>query len=144
MLDKVIDSLSIRNFKKIITYTTLIESKILAIAYPNLSFEDYCNLVNSTKFKKRAFEDINYCACCEEININNLQAIHLDFTKELDNPMNSIILCKENARLYYDGKFEFSKTGKIIIYNKTYDLDKRMHMNKKLAIDKNKFLVENE
>lgn len=144
MLDKIIDSLSVRNFKKLISYSTLIEDKILSIDYPNLSFEEYCNLVNSTKFKKRAFEDMNYCACCEEINIDNLQAIHLDFIKELDNPLNSIVLCKEHAKLYYEGKFRFSKTGKIIIYDESYDLDKRMHLNKKLTISKNKYLIECE
>ena len=142
MLDKIVDSLSVRNFKKVILYSSLIEKEILKINHDNLSFDDYCEIVNKTKFKKRAFEDINYCACCEEINLNNLQAIHLDFSKGLDDPENSIVLCKSHARLYYEGYFRFSKTGRIIIYRNSIDLDKRMHLNNKLTVSKNKYMEE--
>lgn len=142
MLNKIVDSLSVRNFRKIISYSTLIEKEILNINYDRLSFDEYCEIVNKTKFKKRAFEDINYCACCEETNLNNLQAIHLNFAKSLADPENSIVLCKNHARLYYEGCFRFSKTGRIIIYKNCFDLDKRMHLNKKLTISKNKYMEE--
>lgn len=141
-LDKIVDSLSIRNFKKIISYSTSIEQEILNVNYGDLSFEDYCEIVNKTKFKKRAFEDINYCACCEETNLNHLQAMHLNFSFGLNDPENSIVLCKSHARLYYEGYFRFSKTGRIIIYRNSIDLDKRMHLNNKLTVSKNKYMEE--
>lgn len=141
-LDKIVDSLSIRNFKKIISYSNSIEQEILNVNYGDLSFEDYCEIVNKTKFKKRAFEDINYCACCEETNLNHLQAMHLNFSFGLNDPENSIVLCKSHARLYYEGYFRFSKTGRIIIYRNSIDLDKRMHLNNKLTVSKNKYMEE--
>lgn len=142
MLDKIIDLLSVRNFKRIISYSPNIEKEICNINHSMCSYETYKIQIAKTKFVRRAFEDMNYCACCEEINPKSLQAIHLNLLKELDDPLNSIVLCDEHAKMYYAGKFRFSKTGKIIIYENSYSLDKRMHLNSKLVKMKNKFLVD--
>lgn len=140
MLDKVVDSLSFRNFKKVLNYSSDIDSKICDIDISKCTYETYKKEIEKTKFVKRAFEDINYCACCDESDLKKLQAIHLKFTEGLDDPLNSIVLCNEHAKMYFEGKFRFSKSGKIIIYEENCDLDKRMHLNNKLTKIKNYYL----
>ncbi len=143
VLDKIINSLSLRNFKEIVDYSTKIENEINNINVQEITFEKYCAFVNSTKFKKRAFEDMNYCACCEEIDQRKLQTIHLDLKHDLDNPQNSIVLCYEHAKMYYSNYFRFNKNGRIIIKIENQELDKRMHLNSKLVNSKKDFLDGN-
>lgn len=66
----------------------------------------------------------------------------MDFEKGLDDPLNSIVLCKEHAKLYYENKFRFLKTGKIIIYENCVELDKRMHLSNKLTLSKKIYLKD--
>ena len=142
MVDKIIDSLSIRNFKRVIHYSPKIQIDEDKINYKTCSYETYKNEINKTNFVRRAFEDMNYCACCEEVDPKLLQSIHLNLTNNLDDPLNSIVLCDQHAKIYYENRFRFSKTGKIIIYDKTCGLDRRMHLNSKLTKAKNKYLEE--
>lgn len=143
MLDKIIDSLCLRNLKEVIDYSTAIEDVINNIDLQKFSFEEYCEFVNSTKFKKRAFEEMNYCACCEEIDKKKLQCLHLDLKHNLDNPQNSIILCNEHAKMYYLDYFRFNKNGRIIIKKDSQLLDRRMHLNTRLVDSKKDFLNGN-
>ncbi len=143
MLDKIIDSLSLRNFKEVITYSTAIENKINSLNIHEITYEEYCEFVNFTKFKRRAFEDMNYCACCEEIDPRKLQSLHLDLRQNLDNPQNSIVLCDEHAKMYYLDYFRFNKNGRIIIKKDSQLLDRRMHLNARLVISKKDFLDNN-
>ena len=140
MLDKVIESLSMRNFKKIVNYSIEIEGLSEKIFYGNTDFDVYCDVINSTRFSKRAFEDLNYCPCCEETNLSKLQAIHLDFSREINNTTNSIVLCKDHAWLYYNNYFRFSKSGRVVIKREHPLLDARMHLNLTTSMVKREFL----
>ena len=143
MLNKIINSLSLRNFKEVIDYSTKIENKINSINVHQVTFDEYCELVNSTKFNKRAFEDMNYCACCEEIDPRKLQSIHLNLKHHLDDPQNSIVLCYEHAKMYYANYFRFNKNGRIIIKKENQSLDRRMHLNANLVNRKKEFMDNN-
>lgn len=142
LLDKVIDSISLKHFKTILSYSCQIEKVINNIDFLKCSYEDYKNEINKTRFINRAYEYLNYCACCEECDKKLLQPIHLNFFEGLDDPTNSIVLCDKHAKMYFENKFRFSKSGKIIIYNQDCDLDKRMHLNVNLTKIKNYYLLE--
>lgn len=144
MLNKVVESLCIRNFGFAINYVSTIESTIKNVNPNTMSFQQYCSIVNSTSFAKRAFESINYCPCCEETDVKELQAIHLDLSKDYDNPDNSIIFCKSHAQLYYDNMFCFNPFGKIIIKKAHPLLDKRMHLSIEYVKDKKIYLTNDE
>lgn len=141
MLTKVLESISLRNFKSIVKYSDKLESSLSSLAVGVVPFEQYCQSVNSTHFKARAFECSDYCVCCEETRKEQLQAVHLVFEPHLMcNPNNSIILCKTHAKLYYEGKFYFDEYGKIVILEQDVDLDKRMHLALGLVKQKKEFL----
>ena len=110
------------------------------IFYGNTDFDVYCDVINSTRFSKRAFEDLNYCPCCEETNLSKLQAMHLDFSREINNTTNSIVLCKDHAWLYYNNYFRFSKSGRVVIKREHPLLDARMHLNLTTSMVKREFL----
>ena len=142
MLKTVFDGISQKNFGAKIDYNDSIQGLFSEISINNLTFEEYVKLINNSKFKGRAFECADYCVCCDDIDKANLQAIHIDFNRDLDNPNNSIILCREHARLYYENCFRFSSLGRIIIYKNDVFLDDRMHLSSALVKEKKEYLLK--
>lgn len=76
--------------------------------------------------------DLDYCVCCEETERSLLQPVHINRKLSQWDSNNSLVLCKEHARLYFDGYFRFNKAGKILIYKQHPLLDKRMHLSHRI------------
>lgn len=142
LLSKVIETMCIRKLDQMIEYDPSLPIYLKKTNINQMSYEKYIELLNKTNFPKRAFEEINYCPCCEETNMNELQPTHLKFDSDLDDPNNSIVLCKEHSKLYFNKFFVFDKNGKINIIIKDFALDNRMHLNSKLVKLKKKYLQE--
>ncbi len=142
MLNKIIENMCIRNFSKSIDYCSSISTDMYDIKKYIGNFEDYTSYINKTRYIKRAYEDFDYCVCCEETNRLYLQPVHIDITSDLFDPNNSLIFCKEHARLYYDGYFLFDQFGKIIINRKHQLLDSRMHLSQKVLQTKKVFIYK--
>lgn len=140
MLNKILDSLMMRNFKKIIEYDECIKNELSLLKYFTSNYESYTSLINNTRFINRAFEDLDYCVCCEETKKALLQPIHINLDEECYDADNSIIFCKEHAQLYFDGYFKFDTSGKIVILKKHNLLDKRMHLSMKVLKKRKKFI----
>lgn len=110
----------------------------------SLSYFEYIGRLNKTRFINRAYEDLDYCVCCEETKRSLLQPIHINRKLSQWDPNNSLVLCKEHAQLYFDGFFRFNKKGKIIIFKEHPLLDKRMHLSNSILKLKSHFLYEEE
>lgn len=67
-------------------------------------------------FRNRVFEDMQYCPLCEEIDIDNLYAVHILPSEycnsdELIDKNNGLILCEDHAKEYIKGNFYFDERG---------------------------------
>lgn len=68
-------------------------------------------------FRNRVFEDMQYCPICEEIETENLVAVHIvDSSMEINqeefvDKYNGLLFCKKHAMEYISHKFEFNDLG---------------------------------
>lgn len=141
---KIADSLITRNFGCDIHYDSKIDVEMKLVNWFSLSYFEYIGRLNKTRFINRAYEDLDYCVCCEETKRSLLQPIHINRKLSQWDPNNSLVLCKEHAQLYFDGFFRFNKKGKIIIFKEHPLLDKRMHLSNSILKLKSHFLYEEE
>lgn len=137
MLDKVVDLISLKNFKKIIVYSDSLEADALIVSNNLDNFEKYIYSMIHSRFKNRGSEIMDYCCCCENVDKNSLVLIHINFNGDLSDSKNLIVMCKEHAELYFNSYFRFYKTGKIHILKNHCALDKRMHISKKVMKTRN-------
>lgn len=142
MLNKIIDSLILRNFGCSIQYDSNIDNEMKSVSYYSQNYFEYIESLNKTRFINRAYEDLDYCVCCEETNRSLLQPIHINRTFAHSECANSLILCKEHARLYFEGYFKFNKFGKIVILKEHSLLDKRMHLSNRIVKIKQVYLCD--
>lgn len=68
-------------------------------------------------YRNRVFEDVQYCPLCEEVDTDNLFAVHIldskycDNDEELIDKSNGLIMCREHAMDYLDNRFVFKENG---------------------------------
>ena len=110
------------------------------IDFSKFSPEEYLSFVNSTKFRQRAFENLNYCCCCDEAHNEKLFAVHLNMAKDINDPDNSLVFCRDHALLYIKKNFRFNNMGRIEILCKDPLLDPRMRISQQVIPFKKKFL----
>lgn len=99
-------------------------------------------------FRNHLMEEMQYCVCCDEYNLNKLYAVHIlpdalsDNTFSRESISNGLLLCYEHAQEYLHGRFLFDENGRVI--NKSSSLIHRnMRLSKKLMTDERKsFLKE--
>lgn len=92
-------------------------------------------------FKQRAMEDYQYCPLCENVEIENLRVVRILNSKDTDDieilasDDNLLLMCKEEAIDYLDGKFYFDEFGKVLnISSKLVNKNMRLsikHISKK-------------
>ena len=143
VLDKVVDMMLIKHFGHTFEYNdSLIEEANKIKPYLH-DFYLYEKAMMKSKFVSRAYESSDYCCCCENIDKSNLVPIHIDRNKDLSDPANLLLMCKEHAELYFYNYFSFNKSGRIIIKRYHPSLDKRMHLSiKTLTRDRKKYLSD--
>lgn len=137
LLSKIIKMVSLKKLNEYIEYDDVINYQF---DFPN-SFFQYKTFMDSTKFKNRALEDVKYCMCCDECNINDLNVVHIDRKNYLNDSNNSLVLCQKHAELFYYNYFSFDKTGRIVVHKENENLDQRMHLSRKILIMRKKFFV---
>lgn len=143
LLNTVIDAICLKYSDKIISYDPDISDDVSGLMYSkNNDYFALINKLNSTRYSNRAFEDCKYCVCCEDVDREHLLAVPIDSEKSLTDGNNSIILCKEHAKLYINNYFRFSDKGKIIIFKPHDLLDKRMHLSFSQTKSKKAYLEE--
>lgn len=87
------------------------------------------NEFNATKIRDLIFEDLQYCPLTEDTNRENLYAFHLFLSKEgasetdRTSKDNLLLLSKELAQDYIDGKFYFNDLGKVINISSSHIID---------------------
>lgn len=141
LLNTVIDAICLKYNDTVISYNPDITKDIAGLLFSN--YDDkflFIEELNNTRYSNRAFEECKYCVCCEDVNNDNLVAVPIDPEKRLSDENNSIILCKEHAKLYLDNYFRFSNKGKIIIFKHHYLLDNRMHLSFSQTKSKKEYL----
>ena len=75
------------------------------------------NTFGKGKFRDRVLEDMQYCPLCESIDINILYGVHIvdkamgATPEELCDKNNGLLLCREHAEHYLNGKFHFDERG---------------------------------
>lgn len=129
VLEKVVDMILMKNFGRTFSYSdSLLEEAEKVKPFIN-DFYLYEKAMCKSKFATRAYESSDYCCCCEIIDKEQLVPIHIDRAKDLADPSNLLIMCREHAELYFYNYFSFSDTGRIIIHRNHPSLDKRMHLS---------------
>lgn len=96
-----------------------------------LSNVEYLKCMKESRLRNRMFEYINYCPLCDEIDDEKLNAIHINYIKELNNIYdidNIMLLCDKHCNLYLNGYFKFKENGYIEILRDNKFLDSRMHL----------------
>lgn len=142
MLNKIVDSLIVRNFGCNIHYDSNIDAEMETVDWFSQNYLEYISRLNKTRFINRAYEDLDYCVCCEETERSLLQPVHINRKLSQCDSNNSLVLCKEHAHLYFDGYFRFNKAGKILIYKQHPLLDKRMHLSHRILKLKSPYLED--
>ena len=143
VLDKVVEMLLIKNFSHSFDYSDSLEEDANKIKPYLHDFYLYEKAMAKSKFVTRAYESSDYCCCCESIDKNDLVPIHIDRNKDLSDPANLLLMCREHAELFFYNYFSFSKNGRIIIKRYHPSLDRRMHLSiKVLTRDRKKYLSE--
>ena len=143
VLKKVVEMMLVKNFGHSFEYSDSLLSEAAKIQPYICDFYLYQKAMTKSKFVSRAYESSDYCCCCESIDKNDLVPIHIDRNKDLSDPANLLLMCKEHAELYFYNYFSFNKSGRIIIKRNHPSLDKRMHLSiKVLTKERKKYLSE--
>lgn len=85
-------------------------------------------------FRNRVLEDIQYCPICEEIDTDDLVAVHIvdrDMGADEDdlmNRMNGMIFCRKHAKDFIGCKFYFDELG-FVHNNGADDIENGMHLS---------------
>jgi len=132
VLEKVVDMILMKNFGKTFSYDDSLKAEAEKIKPFINDFYLYEKAMDKSKFVTRAYESTDYCCCCESIDKEQLVPIHIDRSKDLADPSNLLLMCREHAELYFYNYFNFSETGRIIIHRSHPSLDRRMHLSIKL------------
>jgi len=89
-------------------------------------------LFGKSRFKNRLKRTMQYCVICDETKDDNLFAVHIDQCDHCDSSYidvdNGIIMCKDHAQDYLDGKFYFNENG-FVINRSSNIVDERMHLS---------------
>lgn len=139
MVNTLLNTLIVQNFGYLIEYNE--DVNILQENISKLNFEDYISFIKSTKLFNRGFESLNYCCCCDKTGLD-LVCVHINPMLDINNPDNTLIFCKKHAYLYFKKYFTFLKSGKIKIKQQSNLLDPRMHLSRKVLLEKREFLTE--
>ena len=144
ILNSVVNAVFEQHFNDIIKYDPSINNELVpAQEYYNAGeLEKYLEALNKSRFRNRAFEKINYCACCDDADYSALKALHINPHISFNDPDNSIVFCDKHAKLYLNGYFRFLKNGKIRIDKYDSDLDDRMHLSRRYLDDYNRVFFE--
>ena len=133
ILNDVTNAVFEQHFNDVIKYNPSIDEELVLAqkSFIHGDMDTYIKILNDGRFRNRAFEKINYCACCDDADYASLRALHINPCKSFYDPDNSIVLCEQHAKLYLSGNFRFSKSGKIILLKNNELLDKRMHLSRR-------------
>ena len=146
ILNSVTNAVFEQHFNDIIKYDPNIDNELTQAQeyYRAGDLNKYLEELNKSRFRNRAFEKINYCACCDDANYSNLKALHINPEVSFCDPDNSIVLCDDHANLYLQKYFRFYRNGKIDIIKDNEILDKRMHLSRRFLDDYNRIFFEQE
>lgn len=139
MANTLLNALIVQNFGSLIEYDESVN--ILQEDIPISNFDEYILFIKSTKLFSRGFESLNYCCCCDKTG-SDLVCMHINPLLNVNNPDNTLIFCREHAYLYFRKYFTFLKSGKIKIEQENELLDNRMHLSRKVLLEKRNFLNE--
>jgi len=95
---------------------------------------DDLSIMGKSVYRNRIFEDIQYCPICEEIDLNNLYAVHIlpakqcSCNEEIIDKSNGLVMCKKHAEAYLSGKYFFKENGFVHI-NNPCDIDEHTHLS---------------
>lgn len=105
-------------------------------------------------FKFRVMADMQYCVLCDDVDINDLYAVHILETKYCDGEAekidknNGLLMCKKHAEEYNQGKFCFNERGKVINISSVENMEgmrlsnivllpRKNYLKRKLLLKKN-------
>lgn len=146
ILNNVVNAVFEQHFNDIIRYDPSINNELVPAQeyYDAGELEKYLETLNKSRFRNRAFEKINYCACCDDADYSSLKALHINPNVSFNDPDNSIVFCNEHAKLYLDGDFKFLKNGKIKILKDSNLLDERMHLSRRFLDNYNRVFFDSD
>ena len=88
-------------------------------------------------FRNHLMEEMQYCVCCDEYNINKLHAVHIlpdalseDITSR-ESISNGLLLCYEHAQEYLHKRFFFDSSGRIVNLSSSL-VHRNMRLSRKL------------
>lgn len=128
-----------QNFGEDVIYKEDIDINRESIPFSN--YDDYVQFIANTRLYNRGFETLNYCCCCDKTG-KDLVCLHINPLLDINDPNNTLIFCYEHGELYFRKYFNFLKSGKIKIQQDNNNLDNRMHLSRKVLLNKRKFLEE--
>ena len=94
-------------------------------------------------FRSHLMEEMQYCVCCDEYNINKLYAVHIlpDHLSEDSSSReaidNGLLLCYEHAQEYLHKRFYFASSGRIVNISSSL-VHKNMRLSLKLLTEERK------
>lgn len=146
ILNNVSNAVFEQHFNDIVKYNPSINDEIAPAQelINDGNFDEYINVLNNGRFRNRAFEKINYCACCDDSDYSKLKALHINPHVSFYDSDNSIVLCDDHARLYLNKAFRFLKNGKIDIRENNELLDPRMHLSRRYLDKYNRVFFDSE
>lgn len=125
--------------------------RILAplVDYSDFSLIDDRNVdkFGQSKLKMLIFEDMQYCPLCEETNKEKLYAVHILFNDESDDISSSydknnfLLMCKDEATEYVNGRFYFDEFGRVI-NNGSIHVNNSMRISQKLLTKTRKYYLK--
>lgn len=92
------------------------------------------NIFGKGIFRNRVLEDMQYCPICEDINTQNLVAVHIvencmgTSQEDKANKANGLIFCRKHAIDYIERKFEFNELG-FVCNISSEDIEEGMHLS---------------
>ena len=98
-------------------------------------------------FRNRVFEDMQYCPLCEEYNIENLVAVHIlpsqyiTEEQELLDKNNGLLLCRNHAKEYIDGKYWFKENG-FVNNISSKNVSDKMHLSLQIRTKKRRSYIK--
>ena len=95
--------------------------------------DDNLQIFGKSIYRNRVFEDMQYCPLCEEVDTEQLQVVHIVPARyclsdeEIFDKNNGLIMCREHAIDYLQGKFHFLENG--FVKNINSDIvSEKMHL----------------